>query len=115
MATPRSKKKANRTPEDKPVVELVEEPYKPKSNGRKSFRGDYRQTAILIKIGKEGVLNAIRESKALGLEITYMEKGVLIREDANGVKVRISGPPANGKETQGKGNHIPKGTILHVR
>ena len=115
MATPRSKKKANLVPEDKPVVELVEEPYKPKSNGKKSFRGDYRQTAILIKIGKEGALNAIREAKALGLEITYMEKGVIVKEDANGVKVRISGPPTNRKKAQGKGSHIPKGTILHVR
>jgi hypothetical protein len=115
MATPRSKKKANLVSEDKPDVELIVEPYKPKSNRKKSFRGDYRQTAILIKIGKEGALNAIRESKALGLDITYMEKGVIVKEDANGVKVSISGPPANRKKALGKGSHIPKGTILHVR
>jgi hypothetical protein len=115
MATPRSKKEANLVSEDKPDMELIVEPDKPKSNRKKSFRGDYRQTAILIKIGKEGALNAIRESKALGLEITYMEKGVIVKEDANGVKVRISEPPTNRKKTQGKGSHIPKGTILHVR
>lgn len=115
MATPRSKKKTNLVHEDKPNVKLVVEPHKPKSNRKNSFRGDYRQTALLIKIGKEGALNAIRESKALGLEITYMEKGVIVKEDANGVKVRISGPPANRKKAQGKGSHIPKGTILHER
>ena len=114
MATQRSKKKANLVSEDKPEVQFIVEP-KPKNNRKKYFRGDYRQTAILIKIGKEGALNAIRESKALGLEITYMEKGVIVKEDANGVKVSISGPPANRKKAQGKGSHIPKGTILHER
>jgi hypothetical protein len=115
MATPRSKKKAILVPIDKPVVELAGASNKPKSHITKPFRGDYRQTAILIKIGKEGALIAIRESKALGLEITYMEKGVIIKEDANGVKVNVSGTPTKGKKTRVKGSHIPKGTILHER
>ncbi len=115
MAAPRSKKKANLVPVDKPVMELVVKPDELKNNKKKTFRGDYRQTAILIKIGKEGALNAIRESKALGLEIIYMEKGVIFKEDANGIKVRISETLANRKKTQKKGWQIPKGTILHER
>lgn len=115
MATSRLKRKALQVPIDNIVLELAGEPDKPKSKRKKSFRGDYRQTALLIKIGKEGAQNAIRASKALGLEITYMEKGVIVKEDANGVKVKISGPPGKRKKITREGSYIPKGTILHER
>jgi hypothetical protein len=64
----------------------------------------------LKKIVKKASERAIRENKALGLPITYLEDGKIIKEYANGtkevlrVKEKVQGSPT-----------IKKGTILHVK
>ena len=84
----------------KPAVKLV-------------FRHDERQTATLVRIGRAGAVNAIRASKALGLPITYIERGTVIQELPNGVKnvvtavteARITTPAIS----------LKKGMILHAK
>jgi hypothetical protein len=48
-----------------------------KSSNRKFIK-------LLKKAGKDAAEKAIRESKALGLSITYAENGKIIREEASG-------------------------------
>ncbi|WP_028981448.1 hypothetical protein [Sporocytophaga myxococcoides] len=43
-------------------------------------------TKFLKEVGKQSAQRSIRETKALGLSITYVEGGEIIREDANGRK-----------------------------
>lgn len=82
-------------------------------NNRVVFRPDGKQSAILQKMGRVGAANAIRASKALGLPITYMEKGVVVRELSNGVKEIIAAAPSTvGKKT---GCSLKKGMIFHVK
>lgn len=57
-----------------------------KRTGKIAFRGDAKQTAILVRVGRAGAANAIRASRALGLPITYIERGAVIQELPNGVK-----------------------------
>lgn len=84
-----------------------------KSVGRVVFRTDARQTATLVKVGRNGAANAIRASKALGLPITYMEKGVIVRELPNGVKeiVAMVNKPVVKKSVVS----FKKGMILHAK
>ena len=77
------------------------------------FRPDGKHSAILQKMGRVGAANAIRASKALGLPITYMEKGVVVRELSNGVKEIIAAVPSTvGKKT---GCSLKKGMIFHAK
>ncbi|GAL83995.1 hypothetical protein MYP_1223 [Sporocytophaga myxococcoides] len=48
----------------------------------KGFNTSY--TKFLKEVGKMSAERSIKESKALGLSITYVEEGKIIREDANG-------------------------------
>ena len=43
----------------------------------------------LIKLANEGVSKSIRESKALGLSITYAENGIIYQEEADGTRIEI--------------------------
>lgn len=59
------------------------------SKTRKMFdplinESDSKHTGFLIKIGRTSAAKAIKESKALGLTITYIENDVLYKEHANG-------------------------------
>jgi hypothetical protein len=49
---------------------------------------------LLIKAAKNAGKNAIRTSKALGLDITYLKKGVIYKEKANGETVIFKGNQA---------------------
>jgi hypothetical protein len=57
---------------------------------RHIVRRDAKETASLIRIGRESATHAIRESKALGLSITYMENGKLFNERADGTRELLS-------------------------
>ena len=50
---------------------------------------------LLIKAAKNAGKNAIRTSKALGLDITYLKNGVIYKEKANGETVVFKGNQAN--------------------
>ena len=84
-----------------------------KKAGRGIFRPDIKQTNALQKLGLTGASNAIRASKALGLPITYMENGVVVREQSNGVKeilVTLAIPP-----TKSTALSLKKGMIFHAK
>lgn len=53
------------------------------------------ESNLLIKAAKNAGKNAIRTSKALGLDITYLKKGVIYKEKANGETVVFKGTQAN--------------------
>jgi hypothetical protein len=70
---------------------------------------DSKHTALLIKIGRTSAAKAIKESKALGLTITFMENGVLYKEHANGEKEIIKIIP------QEKHPEFKKGMIFYLK
>ena len=55
--------------------------------------------------------NAIRTSKALGLDITYLKKGVIYKEKANGETVVFKGNQANDTPKVS----LKKGMILNAK
>jgi hypothetical protein len=95
---------------------------KPKEVGQsriQKFKSDTKETAVLLKAGKKGASLAIRESKALGLTITYLENGILYKEYADGTKEVIQNSkedklaiPSSSKKNQIK---FKKGMILHAK
>lgn len=52
----------------------------------KLFRNDIRQTRSLVDAGITSAKNAIRQSKALDLPVTYIKNNVIYVEDKSGVK-----------------------------
>jgi type IV secretory pathway ATPase VirB11/archaellum biosynthesis ATPase len=84
-----------------------------RSVGKVVFRADAKQTAALVKVGRKGAANAIRASKALGLPITYLENGHIVRELSNGDKeivAKVSRPVITKSVVSYK-----KGMILHAK
>lgn len=75
-----------------------------------TFRIDSTHTNTLVRVGKISALNAIRASKALGLPITYIEKGYIYRESANGVREVLSKVPKQAVSTP-----LKKGMVLHAK
>lgn len=73
------------------------------------FRPDSNQTEILIKAGRMVAKEAVRVSKALGLSITYIKNGNLIRESADGHEEIIKVKEKNGS------SKVKKGIILNAR
>ena len=55
-----------------------------KHPSKPEFTSDSNEIAQLISAGKRAAANAIRTTKALGLEITYLENGVIYKESPNG-------------------------------
>jgi len=83
--------------------------------GRKTaFKSDPKQTAALTKVARKSAANAIRASKALGLSITYMEKGILYKEKPNGVRkiIAVASTKIPVKKAPVK---YKKGMILHAK
>ena len=78
----------------------------------KSFKQDARQTETLIKAGKTSAIKAIRESKALELSITYMEKGVLYKEGPDGKKIAIK---TLRRKKPAKSIGLKRGMILYAK
>lgn len=84
-----------------------------KPSGKVVFRTDKKQTAILIRVGRVGATNAIRASKALGLPITYIERGSIIQELPNGVKKIVT--TVTGAGTNTTVSSLKKGMIFHAK
>jgi hypothetical protein len=80
---------------------------------KKVFRADNNQTELLIKAGRKGAMEAVRASKALGLNITYMEKGVVYREKPDGTKEVLKKIDLKNKSLSDLG--LRKGMILHAK
>lgn len=47
------------------------------------------ESTILIRAARNAAKNAIRTSKALGLDITYIKKGIIYKETANGEIIEL--------------------------
>jgi len=60
-----------------------------KSKSKKDYFSDEGDLKGLIKAGKIAARNAILESKAMNLSITYLEGDTIFRESPDGKKVKI--------------------------
>ncbi|UUC46720.1 hypothetical protein [Flavobacterium cerinum] len=77
---------------------------------KKIFRKDNLQTKSLVKASKEVAINAVRQSKALDLTITYIENDAIYEEHPDGtvtLKKRVE-----KKETP---ILLTKGMIFHAK
>jgi hypothetical protein len=84
-----------------------------KSLTKSVFRSDSRQTASLVKVGRTSAAKAIRESKALGLSIIYMQKGVLYKEKSDG---QVEVLESVTKRPKSKSSLVlKKGMIFHAK
>ena len=57
--------------------------------GKRVFRQDCNQTKSLVRAGRISGENAIRQSKALNLVVTYIENGIVFEELPDGSKKQI--------------------------
>ena len=67
----------------------------------------------LISAGRKSATNAIRASRALGLEITYMKDGVVYQEKPNGDKkvlIKLEQPTQHSKNKL----QLKKGMVFNV-
>jgi hypothetical protein len=67
----------------------------------------------LISAGRKSATNAIRASRALGLEITYMKDGVVYQEKPNGDKkvlIKLEQPTQYSKNKL----QLKKGMVFNV-
>lgn len=88
---------------------------KTKSDNKSIFRPDVKQTAALVKIGRAGSANAIRASKALGLSITYMQNGILYKEDSSGTKEIVGTSTKQNPVSKKSQLLLKKGMLLHAK
>jgi ribosomal protein L30E len=77
-----------------------------------AFRSDTKQTATLVKVGRSAAVNAVRASKALGLPITYMKNGEVIKEMADGTKKVIVAAANNPKK---QSVALKKGMVFYAK
>ncbi|MNF94905.1 hypothetical protein D3C85_1041030 [compost metagenome] len=78
---------------------------------KKSFRKDVLQTRSLVKAGKVSATNALRASRALGLTVSFIEKGVIYEELPDGSKKVIE----KIKKTTEAPFVLSKGMVLHAK
>lgn len=79
---------------------------------KRAFRKDVLQTKSLVKAGKVSATNALRASRALGLTVSFIEKGVVYEELADGSKIiieTIAGAKVESPFT------LTKGMVLHAK
>ncbi|MFY8025782.1 MAG: hypothetical protein ACOVNO_10555 [Sediminibacterium sp.] len=69
------------------------------------------ESAILIKAAKDASKNAIRTSKALGLDITYLKNGIIYKETAEG-ELKVVG---KNKQAIPRKIILKKGSILNAK
>lgn len=69
------------------------------------------ESILLIKAAKKAAKNAIRTSKALGLDITYLKNGIIYKETVDGKVIAIG---ENKSEVPHKIN-LKKGSILNAK
>lgn len=85
----------------------------PKKSVVKSFRRDTKQTASLVRVGRLSAAKAIRESKALGLSITFIENGILYREFPDGKRVIVKNSVRRVRSKNSP--KLKKGMIFHAK
>jgi len=107
-------KSAKRAPAKSNILTKRKSPnLRPKASSR--FVSDSKQTNTLIRASREASINAIKEARAMGLDITYLQDGILYREKPDGTRKEIN---SNRKSvSKGKlGNMVlKKGMILHAK
>lgn len=69
------------------------------------------ESTILIKAAKDASKKAIRTSKALGLDITFMKKGIIYKETAEG-ELKVVG---KNKQSIPRKIILKKGSILNAK
>lgn len=69
------------------------------------------ESTLLIKAAKNAAKNAIRTSKALGLDITYLKNGIIYKETVDG---KVTAIGENKSEIPPKIN-LKKGSILNAK
>ncbi len=79
------------------------------------FRTDSKQVAVLERAGRTSASNAIRASKALGLSITYMQKGVIYKEHTDGTKEVIVSIGSAKSATKSPKTALKKGMVLYAK
>ena len=104
-------KKVDKSKIERSVIENKHKSLAKKSKNKVVFKADIKETTSLIKAGREAATNAIRTSKALGLPISYIEKGAVIKELANGTKIVIKAATDNNLPTI----LLKKGMIFHAK
>ena len=81
---------------------------------KKTFKSNSKEASILIKAGRDGAKNAIRASKALGLDITFMQNGIVYKEKPNGEKVVYKSTPIKKIILKDK-LVLKKGMVFHAK
>jgi hypothetical protein len=79
------------------------------------FIKDVKQTSTLIRASRAASVNAIKEAKALGLVITYMQDGILYREHPDGSRSQIAGQTKLVTKRKPGDIKLKKGMILHAK
>lgn len=103
-------KKNNHPSKDTAAKKSVKRTVK-KSVEKHVFYADTLQTQFLVKAGERVSEQALREAKALGLEIMYIENGVLYREQGEKREVvSVVNEPKGGKYKK-----LKKGVTLYVK
>ncbi len=69
------------------------------------------ESTQLIRAAKNAAKNAIRTSKALGLDITYIKKGIIYKETPDGNLIVLG----ENKKISPKKISLKKGTILNAK
>lgn len=76
------------------------------------FRPDLRQRKIVVKAARLGSINAVRASRVLGLDITYIKDGVLVTEKPDGGVVKT---PLDKTVVPDNAYKLTKGMILYAK
>lgn len=69
------------------------------------------ESTLLIKAAKDASKKAIRTSKALGLDITYLKNGIIYKETAEG-EIKVVG---KNKQAIPRKIILKKGSILNAK
>jgi len=71
------------------------------------------ESRMMITASKVAVNKAIRESKKLGLEITFLESGKIYKETPSGKRIILSTITSSSKVTSPL--KLSKGMVLHAK
>lgn len=79
---------------------------------RRFFRADIKQRKSIVKAARLGSVNAVRASRALGLDITYIKNGILYKEKPDG---NIIETPLNNITATENTYKLKKGMVLYAK
>lgn len=82
-------------------------------SSNKIIHVDSNESVILARASNKACINAIKNSKKMGLPITFLEDGIVYRELPNGERVKMK-KIRKGKKLKSK-IVIRKGTILNAK